>query len=553
MSENTIEEKIEKSDFIRNFAQEDLKGELNKIHTRFPPEPNGYLHIGHAKSILYNYNLARDFGGKFNLRFDDTNPAKESDEFVQSIKKDLEWLGAKWDGDVYFASNYFDQMYDLAVKLIKDGKAFVCELTQEQMNEYRGNFTTPGTESPYRNRSVEENLRLFEEMKAGKHKEGAMTLRAKIDMSAGNINMRDPIIYRIQHVHHHNTGDKWCIYPMYDYAHPLEDAIEGITHSICTLEFEDHRPLYNWYVENTGFNPRPRQIEFAKLSLTNAIMGKRYLKQLVDDGKVDGWDDPRMLTISGLRRRGYTPEALADFCNRIGISKADNRVEIALLEHCIREDLKEKSETIMAVLDPIKVVITNYDENEVEMLEVANNPHNEEDGTHEVPFCREIYIDRADFMEDAPAKFHRMKIGGEVRLRGAYFVLCNEVIKDEAGNVVELRCTYDPETKSGSGFNARKVKGTIHWVSARHAVDAVVRDFDYLVLDDPEAEKGVRENEVTIIEYNNAKLEPIGKDVELGKSYQFIRTGYYCLDSKLSAGDNLVFNCTVSLKSSFKL
>ncbi len=553
MSENTIEEKIEKSDFIRNFAQEDLKGELNKIHTRVPPEPNGYLHIGHAKSILYNYNLAREFGGTFNLRFDDTNPAKESDEFVQSIKKDLEWLGAKWDGDVYFASNYFDQMYDLAVKLIKDGKAFVCELTQEQMNEYRGNFQTPGKESPYRNRSVEENLRLFEEMKDGKHKEGAMTLRAKIDMSAGNINMRDPIIYRIQHVHHHNTGDKWCIYPMYDYAHPLEDAIEGITHSICTLEFEDHRPLYNWYVENTGFDPRPRQIEFAKLSLTNAIMGKRYLKQLVDDGKVDGWDDPRMLTISGLRRRGYTPEALADFCNRIGISKADNRVEIALLEHCVREDLKEKSETLMAVLDPIKVVITNYDENAVEMLEVANNPHNEEDGTHEVPFCREIYIDRADFMEDAPSKFFRMKLGGEVRLRGAYFVLCNEVVKDEAGNVVELRCTYDPETKSGSGFTGRKVKGTIHWVSARHAVDAVVRDFDYLVLDDPEAEKGVRENETTIIEYNNAKLEPIGKDVKMGNSYQFIRTGYYCLDSKLSSNDNLVFNCTVSLKSSFKL
>ncbi len=553
MSENTIEEKIEKSDFIRNFAQEDLKGELNKIHTRFPPEPNGYLHIGHAKSILYNYNLAREYGGKFNLRFDDTNPAKESDEYVQSIKRDLEWLGAKWDGDVFFASNYFDQMYELAVKLIKDGKAFVCELTQEQMNEYRGNFTTPGTESPYRNRSVEENLRLFEEMRAGKHQEGAMTLRAKIDMSAGNINMRDPIIYRIQHVHHHNTGDKWCIYPMYDYAHPLEDAIEGITHSICTLEFEDHRPLYNWYVENTGFDPRPRQIEFAKLALTNAIMGKRYLKQLVDEGKVDGWDDPRMLTISGLRRRGYTPEALADFCNRIGISKADNRVEIALLEHCIREDLKEKSETIMAVLDPIKVVITNYDENAVEMLEVANNPHNEEDGTHEVPFCREIYIDRADFMEDAPNKFFRMKLGGEVRLRGAYFVLCNEVVKDEKGNVVELRCTYDPETKSGSGFTGRKVKGTIHWVSARHAVDAVVRDFDYLVLDDPEAEKGVRENEVTIIEYKNAKLEPIGKDVKMGTSYQFIRTGYYCLDSKLSMDDNLVFNCTVSLKSSFKL
>ncbi len=553
MSENLTEEKIEKSDFIRNFVQEDLKGELNKIHTRFPPEPNGYLHIGHAKSILYNYQLAKQYGGKFNLRFDDTNPAKESEEFVRSIKEDVEWLGADWEDRLYFASNYFDQMYDLAIKLIKDGKAFVCELTAQETNEYRGTFEKPGTESPFRNRSIEENLRLFEEMKDGKHADGTLTLRAKIDMSSPNMNMRDPVIYRIQHIHHHNTGDKWCIYPMYDYAHPLEDAIEGITHSICTLEFEDHRPLYNWYVENTGFDPRPRQIEFAKLALTNAIMGKRYLKQLVDDGKVDGWDDPRMLTISGLRRSVYTKDALIDFCNRIGISKADNRVEMALLEHCVREDLKEKSDTLMAVLDPIKVVITNYDENAFEMLDVANNPHDEEAGSHQVPFCREIYIDRSDFMEDAPNKFFRMKLGGEVRLRGAYFVLCNEVIKDADGNVVELHCTYDPETKSGSGFTGRKVKGTIHWVSARHAVDAVVRDFDYLVYDDPEAEKGVRENENTIIEYKNAKLEPIGKDVKMGTSYQFIRTGYYCLDNKLSTQDNLVFNCTVSLKSSFKL
>lgn len=553
MSENIVEEKIEKSDFIRNIAQEDLKGELNKIHTRFPPEPNGYLHIGHAKSILYNYQLAKQYGGKFNLRFDDTNPAKESDEFVRSIKEDVQWLGADWEDRLYFASNYFDQMYELAVKLIKDGKAFVCELTQDQINEYRGTFEKPGKESPYRNRSVEENLQLFEDMKNGKFADGTVTLRAKIDMASPNMNMRDPIIYRIQHVYHHNTGDKWCIYPMYDYAHPIEDAIEGITHSICTLEFEDHRPLYNWYVENTGFEHRPRQIEFAKLALTNAIMGKRYLKQLVDDGKVDGWDDPRMLTISGLRRRGYTKDSLVDFCNRIGISKADNRVEIALLEHCVREDLKEKSNTLMAVLDPIKVVITNYDENKTEICEIENNPHDETQGTREVSFGREIYIDRTDFMEDAPNKFFRMKLGGEVRLKGAYFVVCNEVIKDENGNVVELRCTYDPETKSGSGFTGRKVKGTIHWVPANEAVNAVVRDFDYLVIDDAESETGVRENENTIIEYKNAKIEPAVKNVKLGESYQFIRTGYYCLDSKLSSEDNLVFNCTVSLKSSFKL
>lgn len=547
------EEKVEKSDFIRNFAKEDLKGELNKIHTRFPPEPNGYLHIGHAKSILYNYQLAKEFGGKFNLRFDDTNPAKESDEFVRSIKEDLEWLGADWEDRLFYASNYFDKMYELAVKLIKDGKAFVCELTSEEMNEYRGTFEKAGKDSPYRNRTIEENLSLFEDMKAGKYEDGKMTLRAKIDMSSPNMNMRDPIIYRIQQVNHHNTGDKWCIYPMYDFAHPIEDAIEGITHSLCTMEFEDHRPIYNWFVENTGFDPRPRQIEFAKLSLTNAIMGKRYLKQLVDDGKVDGWDDPRMLTISGLRRRGYTREAIVDFCDRIGISKANNRVEIALLEHCVREDLKEKSNTLMAVLDPIKVIITNYDEEKVEMCDLENNPHDELQGTRQVPFCREIYIDRNDFMEEAPKKFFRMKPDGEVRLKGAYFVLCNEVIKDENGNVVELHCTYDPETKSGSGFTGRKVKGTIHWVSARHAVDVTVRNFDYLVYDDEEAEKGVRENENTLIEYKNAKVEPAVKDTEMGKSYQFIRTGYYCQDSKLSKENDLVFNCSVSLKSSFKL
>ncbi len=553
MSEVTNEEKVEKSDFIRNFINEDLKGELNKLHTRFPPEPNGYLHIGHAKSILFNYQLAKQYGGKFNLRFDDTNPAKESDEFVRSIKEDVAWLGADWEDRLFFASNYFDQMYELAVKLIKDGKAFICELTQDEINEYRGTFEKAGKESPYRNRSIEENLKLFEEMKAGKHPDGAMTLRAKIDMSAPNMNMRDPIIYRIAHIHHHNTGDQWCIYPMYDYAHPLEDAIEGITHSLCTLEFEDHRPLYNWYVENTGFEHKPRQIEFAKLAITNSIMGKRYLKQLVDEGKVDGWDDPRMMSISGLRRRGYTKDALIDFCDRIGVSKADNRVEIALLEHCVREDLKPKANTLMGVLDPIKVVITNYPEDEVEMLEIENHAQDETKGKRLVPFCREVYIDRADFMEDAPKKFFRMKPGAEVRLKGAYFVLCNEVIKDENGKVVELHVTYDKETKSGSGFTGRKVKGTIHWVSARHAVDATVRNFDYLVYDDAEAEKGVRENENTIEIFENAKLEPIAKECKIGDSYQFIRTGYYCLDSKLSNDENLVFNCTVSLKSSFKI
>lgn len=553
MAEDKNEEKIEKSDFIRSFVQEDLKGELNKVHTRFPPEPNGYLHIGHAKSILYNYQLAKEYGGKFNLRFDDTNPAKESEEFVRSIKKDVEWLGADWEDRLFFASDYFDKMYELAVNLIKDGKAFVCDLTQTEINEYRGTFVAPGKESPYRNRSIEENLQLFEEMKAGKYADGEKTLRAKIDMASPNMNMRDPVIYRIAHISHHNTGDKWCIYPMYDYAHPLEDAIEEITHSICTLEFEDNRPLYNWYIENTNFEKKPRQIEFAKLALTNAITSKRNLKKVVDEGVVDGWDDPRMPTISGLRRRGYTKDAIMDFCDRIGISKADNRVEIQLLEYCVREDLKQKSNTLMAVLDPIKVIITNYDEEAVEMLEIENHPQDESRGKRQVPFCREIYVDRADFMEDAPKKFFRMKVGSEVRLKGAYFVLCNEVIKDENGNITELHVTYDPETKSGSGFTGRKVKGTIHWVSARHCVDVVVRDFDYLFIEDENEDNNVRFNEVSMIEYKNAKLEPSVKDCKVEESYQFIRTGYYCLDSKLSTDENKVFNCTVSLKSSFKL
>lgn len=538
--------------FIHSYIQSDLEGELNKLHTRFPPEPNGYLHIGHAKSICLNFGLANQYGGKCNLRFDDTNPAKEDDEFVRSIKEDIKWLGFDWEDRLYFASSYFEKMYDCAVELIKKGKAFVCDLTAEQIREKRGTLNTPGEESPYRNRSVEENLDLFERMRKGEFKDGEKTLRAKIDMSSPNINMRDPVIYRIAHIPHHKTGDNWCIYPMYDFAHPLEDAFEEITHSICTMEFEDHRPLYDWFINELDFKIKPRQIEFAKLNLSNTIMGKRYLRQLVEDKKVDGWDDPRLVTLSGIRRRGYTPESIRNFCQMVGVSKASSVVDTAQLEYCIREDLKAKVNVVMAVLDPIKVVITNYPEDMEETLTIENNPENEELGTREVIFSRELYIERDDFLEDAPKKFFRLSVGKEVRLKGAYFIMCNEVIKDENGNIIELRCTYDPETKSGSGFTGRKVKGTIHWVSAKHAVKATVNLYDSLVVPSKDDEKELVENENSLIVLNNAYIEPSILLANKMDRFQFIRNGYFVADSKYFNKDNLVFNRIVSLKSSFK-
>ena len=538
--------------FIHNYIQSDLEGNLNKIHTRFPPEPNGYLHIGHAKSICLNFGLAKHYGGKCNLRFDDTNPAKEDDEFVSSIKEDIKWLGFDWEDRLYFASSYFEKMYDCAIELIKKGKAFVCDLTAEQIREKRGTLNTPGEESPYRNRSTQENLDLFERMRKGEFKDGEKTLRAKIDMSSPNINMRDPVIYRIAHIPHHKTGNEWCIYPMYDFAHPLEDAFEEITHSICTMEFEDHRPLYDWFINELDFKIKPRQIEFAKLNLSNTIMGKRYLRQLVEEGKVDGWDDPRLVTLSGIRRRGYTPESIRNFCNMVGISKASSVVDTAQLEYCIREDLKAKVNVVMAVLDPIKVVITNYPEDKEEALTIENNPENEELGTREVMFSRELYIERDDFLEDAPKKFFRLSVGKEVRLKGAYFIMCNEVIKDENGNIIELRCTYDPETKSGSGFTGRKVKGTIHWVSTKHAVKATVNLYDSLVIPSKEDEKELIENENSLVIVNNAYIEPSILLANKMDRFQFIRNGYFIADSKYFNKDNLVFNRIVSLKSSFK-
>lgn len=538
--------------FIHNYIQSDLEGNLNKIHTRFPPEPNGYLHIGHAKSICLNFGLAKHYGGKCNLRFDDTNPAKENDEFVSSIKEDIKWLGFDWEDRLYFASSYFEKMYDCAIELIKKGKAFVCDLTAEQIREKRGTLNTPGEESPYRNRSTQENLDLFERMRKGEFKDGEKTLRAKIDMSSPNINMRDPVIYRISHIPHHKTGNEWCIYPMYDFAHPLEDAFEEITHSICTMEFEDHRPLYDWFINELDFKIKPRQIEFAKLNLSNTIMGKRYLRQLVEEGKVDGWDDPRLVTLSGIRRRGYTPESIRNFCNMVGISKASSVVDTAQLEYCIREDLKAKVNVVMAVLDPIKIVITNYPEDKEEALTIENNPENEELGTREVMFSRELYIERDDFLEDAPKKFFRLSVGKEVRLKGAYFIMCNEVIKDENGNIIELRCTYDPETKSGSGFTGRKVKGTIHWVSTKHAVKATVNLYDSLVIPSKEDEKELIENENSLVILNNAYIEPSILLANKMDRFQFIRNGYFIADSKYFNKDNLVFNRIVSLKSSFK-
>ena len=541
--------------FIHSYIQDDLKAELNKLHTRFPPEPNGYLHIGHAKSICLNFGLANLYGGKCNLRFDDTNPTKEDVEYVDSIMNDVKWLGFDWEDRLYFASSYFDKFYEIAVDLIKRGKAYVCDLNAEEMRQYRGTLSTPGKESPYRNRSVEENLDLFERMKNGEFPDGSKTLRAKIDMASPNINMRDPVIYRIAHANHHRTGDKWCIYPMYDFAHPLEDAIEGITHSICTLEFEDHRPLYDWVIREAGYtaNP-PRQIEFARLNLTNTVMSKRKLRALVENNLVDGWDDPRMPTISGLRRRGYTPESIRDFCEKIGVSKANSCVDSALLDACLRDDLKAKAKVVMAVLDPVKVVITNYPEGQIEFMELENNPENPELGTRKVPFGRELYIEREDFMEEPVKKFFRLAPGKEVRLKGAYFVTCTDFVKDENGEITEIHCTYDPETRSGSGFDGRKVKGTLHWVCADDCVEAEARLYDYMMLDNPDDPNGdMIMNENSIIVRNNCKIEPSIKSAKKGDRYQFMRNGYFCVDTKDSKTDALVFNRIVPLKSSFKI
>ncbi|KAA8502476.1 glutamine--tRNA ligase/YqeY domain fusion protein [Mediterraneibacter catenae] len=553
-----MENETVSKNFIEQEIDKDLaEGVYDHVCTRFPPEPNGYLHIGHAKSILLNYGLAQEYGGTFHMRFDDTNPTKEKMEFVDSIKEDIKWLGADWGEHLYFASDYFDQMYECAVKLIKKGKAFVCDLTAEEMREYRGTLTEPGKESPYRNRSVEENLKLFEEMREGKYKDGEKVLRAKIDMASPNINMRDPIIYRVAHMTHHNTGDKWCIYPMYDFAHPIEDAIEGITHSICTLEFEDHRPLYDWVVRECEFKNPPRQIEFAKLYLTNVVTGKRYIKKLVEDGIVDGWDDPRLVSIAALRRRGFTPESIKMFIDLCGVSKAQSSVDYAMLEYCIREDLKMKKPRMMAVLDPIKLVIDNYPEDQIEYLDVANNLENEELGSRKVPFGRELYIEREDFMEEPPKKYFRLFPGNEVRLMHAYFVKCVSYEKDENGKVTVVHCTYDPETKAGSGFTGRKVKGTIHWVPASHAVKAEVRLYENLI----DEEKGVYNKEDgslnlnpnSLIVIKDAFVEPSFEGYGAYDSFQFVRNGYYCIDAHDSKPEQLVFNRIVSLKSSFKL
>lgn len=548
-------EKVSKN-FIEMAIDKDLEeGVYDHVMTRFPPEPNGYLHIGHAKSILLNYGLAQKYNGKFNLRFDDTNPTKEKVEFVESIKKDVEWLGADYEDRLFFASNYFDQMYEAAVTLIKKGKAYVCDLSAEEIREYRGTLKEPGKESPYRNRSVEENLELFEKMKNGEFADGEKVLRAKIDMAAGNINMRDPILYRVAHMTHHNTGDKWCIYPMYDFAHPIEDAIEGVTHSICTLEFEDHRPLYDWVVKEVGFEQPPRQIEFAKMYLTNVITGKRYIKKLVEDGIVDGWDDPRLVSIAALRRRGFTPEAIRNFIELAGVSKAQSSVDYAMLEFCIRDDLKLKKSRVMAVLDPVKVVITNYPEGQIEYLDAPNNLENEELGSRQLPFGRELYIEREDFMEEPPKKYFRLFPGNEVRLMNAYFVTCTGFEKDEDGNVTVVHCTYDPETKSGSGFTGRKVKGTIHWVAAPTAATAEVRLYENLV----DEEKGVY-NEDGSVNINpdslkvleNCYVEPALAEAKPGDRFQFMRTGYFCVDTKDTTEGHQVFNRIVSMKSSYR-
>lgn len=551
------EKEVISKNFIEMEIEKDLaEGVYDHVQTRFPPEPNGYLHIGHAKSILLNYGLAKKYNGKFNLRFDDTNPTKEKTEFVESIMADVKWLGADFEDHLFFASNYFEQMYECAVFLIKKGKAFVCDLSAEEIREYRGDFNTPGKESPYRNRSVEENLELFAQMRAGRFKDGEKVLRAKIDMASPNINMRDPVIYRVAHMSHHNTGDEWCIYPMYDFAHPIEDAIEHVTHSICTLEFEDHRPLYDWVVRECEFENPPRQIEFAKLYLTNVVTGKRYIKKLVEDGIVDGWDDPRLVSIAALRRRGYTPESIKMFVDLVGVSKANSSVDYAMLEYCIREDLKLKKARMMAVLDPVKLVIDNYPEGLSEELDIPNNLENEELGSRKVPFGRELYIEREDFMENPPKKYFRLFPGNEVRLFGAYFVTCTGFEKDENGNVTVVHCTYDPETKSGSGFTGRKVKGTIHWVEASSAKEVECRLYENIV----DEEKGklnedgslnLNPNSLTVLPH--CYVEPALAEASAYDSFQFMRNGYFCADCRDSKPGKPVFNRIVSLKSSFRL
>ncbi len=553
------------SNFIKSIIKEDLEtGKRDYVYTRFPPEPNGYLHIGHAKSIVINFGLADDFNGKTNLRFDDTNPLKEDTEYVEAIKEDVAWLGYEWDG-LFFASDYFEEMYNRALLLIKKGKAYVDDLTADEIRQYRGTLTEPGKESPYRNRSIEENIDLFERMREGEFGNGEKVLRAKIDMASPNINLRDPVLYRVSHATHHNTGDTWCIYPMYAFAHPLEDAIEGITHSLCTTEFEDQRPLYNWVIEECEMEHKPQQIEFGRLGITNTVMSKRKLKQLVDEKFVDGWDDPRMPTISGLRRKGYTPEAIREFVKHTGVSKGSGLVDEAMLEHFVREDLKLKAPRTMGILKPLKVVITNYPEGQVEMLDAEINPEVPEMGMRQIPFSREIYIEQEDFMEDPPKKYFRLFPGNEVRLKHAYFIKCEDVIKDEEGNIVEIHCTYDPETKSGTGFTGRKVKGTIHWVEASQSIPAEFRLYEPLILDkqdveDEDSEEDVEE-EKTFLDYVNGNslevlqgfVEPNMKEVKAHDKFQFFRHGYFNVDPRHSTDEKIVFNRIVSLKSSFKL
>lgn len=556
MSENE-KTTVESKNFIEQIIDKDLaEGVYDTVHTRFPPEPNGYLHIGHAKSILLNYGLAQKYNGKFNMRFDDTNPTKERVEFVESIKEDIKWLGADWEDRLFFASNYFGQMYEAAVKLIKKGKAYVSDLSAEQIKEYRGSLTEPGKEDPYSTRSIEENLRLFEEMKAGKYADGEKVLRARIDMASPNINMRDPVIYRVAHMSHHNTGDTWCIYPMYDFAHPIEDAIEGITHSICTLEFEDHRPLYDWVVRELEYPMPPKQIEFAKLYLTNVVTGKRYIKKLVEDGIVDGWDDPRLVSIAALRRRGFTPESIKMFVELCGVSKSNSSVDYSMLEYCIREDLKVKKPRMMAILDPVKLIIDNYPEEQTEKLEAPNNLENEALGSRQIPFGRELYIEREDFMEEPPKKYFRMFPGNEVRLMNAYFVTCTGCVKDENGNITEVHCTYDPSTKGGNSADGRKVKGTIHWVPAKEAITAEVRLYENII----DEEKGVynedgslnlNPNSLTVLK--KCYLEPAFAGAKAYDSFQFVRQGFFCVDARDSKPEALVFNRIVSLKSSYVL
>ena len=552
-----MEKETVSKNFIEQIIDKDLaEGVYDKICTRFPPEPNGYLHIGHAKSILLNYGLAQEYHGQFNMRFDDTNPTKEKSEFVESIKKDIQWLGADWGDHLYFASNYFEQMYEAALKLIRKGKAFVCDLSADEIREYRGTLKEPGKESPYRNRSVEENLDLFQRMRSGEFPDGSKVLRAKIDMASPNINMRDPVIYRVAHMSHQNTGDAWCIYPMYDFAHPIEDAIEGVTHSICTLEFEDHRPLYDWVVRELEYPHPPKQIEFAKLYLTNVVTGKRYIKKLVEDGVVDGWDDPRLVSIAALRRRGFTPESIKLFVELCGVSKANSSVDYAMLEYCIREDLKLKRSRVMAVLNPIKLVIDNYPEDQTEELEVPNNLENESLGSRKITFSRELYIEKEDFMEEPPRKYFRLFPGNEVRLMNAYFVKCTGFEKDDNGNVTAVHCTYDPASRGGNSPDGRKVKGTIHWVSAAHAVQAECRLYENLI----DEEKGVynedgsmnlNPNSMTVLK--NCYVERSLEDAKPYDSFQFVRNGFFCVDSKDTKPGALVFNRIVSLKSSFKL